>query len=120
MERMKAKIHPLPPAGKIRPWMVERHSAHDCKLNDKTVNGGVNSVGSIEVSHRWELSCTLTTASVVKMHSGKAAAAQSRRADSCSTHISTSGYMFYIIFGATARLHIAQVQLLIKNLYLES
>lgn len=66
------------------------------------------------------LSCTLTSFSSVKMHSGKAGAARSRRADPRATHISTAGYMFYIIFGATARLHIAQVQLLIKNLYLES
>lgn len=53
------------------------------------------------------------SSSSVKMHSGKAA-------DPRATHVSTSGDMFYIIFGATARLHIAQVQLLIKNLHLES
>lgn len=37
-----------------------------------------------------------------------------------STHIATTGYMFYIIFGATPGLHTAQVQLLIENLHLES
>lgn len=43
-----------------------------------------------------------------------------RRQHSAFTHISTTGHMFYIIFGAAAGLHTAQVQLLIKNLHLES
>lgn len=37
-----------------------------------------------------------------------------------STHVATTGYMFYIIFGAAPGLHTAQVQLLIENLHLES
>lgn len=32
--------------------------------------------GSVEASHRWELSCTLTTVSVVKVHWGESAAGQ--------------------------------------------
>lgn len=35
------------------------------------------------------------------------------------THLATSGYMFDIVFGATLRLNITKVQLLIKNLDLE-
>lgn len=46
-------------------WTERRRSAPRRKLKDKTVNGGVNSVGSVEASHRWELSCTLTTVPVL-------------------------------------------------------
>lgn len=37
-----------------------------------------------------------------------------------STHIAAAGYVFYIIFGAASGLHFAKVQLLLKNLDLES
>lgn len=45
---------------------------------------------------------------------------ETSRSNPSSTHIATTRYMFYIIFGATPRLHIGYVQLLVKNMYLES